>query len=172
MINERDAALKLFEENRKLAHFTLNRYFRNFAYDDDYQQIASMALWQACLHYDPEVGKFSTYAIQSIRRAVGNAIRDALRKCRYADEPPESLDDEECYDRYEKVPCQEKKLVWTNRADLNDILTERQLKILKLTSEQLTTRQIEKQVGVSRTIVALEQRRIKQIIEDNIMEVW
>lgn len=73
---------ELYLANEKLAFGALQKYFPSWANDDDIQQIAKLALWQACLNWDPEKGPLSTMAYICVRRAVGNHLRrdNAVRR--------------------------------------------------------------------------------------------
>ena len=71
---------KLFLDNQKLAYFTLHRYFKTLADDEDFQQEALVGLWRACKAFDPERGcMFSTLACQCIRNAVLYELRQRKR---------------------------------------------------------------------------------------------
>lgn len=66
---------KLFEENERLAYFTLHRYFPGYTIDEDLIQIAKLGLWKACLNYNPEKGQLATCAVIYIRNEVSTALR-------------------------------------------------------------------------------------------------
>ena len=163
MQNDRETALKYFDENYKLIFFTLNRFYPNNANDEDYQQNAAIGLWKACLYYDPEKSTFSSYAVNSIKNEIADTIRRASFQCR---NPKDNL---VCLEHGDWIPEIETRLVWAKRP--KEILTARQLEILILTSQGMSVRKIGEIIGVSRTIVSIEQRKIKQIIKDNISEI-
>lgn len=72
------------EENIKLVHFTINRYFpdwkrRRTGYFDieDLESIGMIALVESCKNYDKEKGcKFSTYAIKNIWSKIMRFLED------------------------------------------------------------------------------------------------
>lgn len=64
-----------YEQNEKLIFFALNKYFPTLVGNEDYQQIARMALWAACKAYKEERGAaFSTYAVSAIHKHVGHTL--------------------------------------------------------------------------------------------------
>lgn len=64
-----------YEQNEKLVYFALNKYFPALVGNEDYQQIARMALWAACKAYKEERGTaFSTYAVSAIHKHVGHIL--------------------------------------------------------------------------------------------------
>lgn len=64
-----------YEQNEKLIFFALNKYFPTLVGNEDYQQIARMALWAACKAYKEERGTaFSTYAVSAIHKHVGHIL--------------------------------------------------------------------------------------------------
>ena len=63
---------EFFEANMLLVPFTINKFFPALANDEDAFQEGYIALWKACLGYDSDQMKFSTYAVCSIKNAVSN----------------------------------------------------------------------------------------------------
>lgn len=68
--NSREDALQIFNDNKKLAYFILNKYFNPYITEDskdDLHQVALLALWKSCLTYDKNLNiTISTYASKSI----------------------------------------------------------------------------------------------------------
>lgn len=76
---------KLIEKNEKLVYHVWNKRFSayetNWAYKDDLIQIGRIALWKACLHFDPSKGsEFSSYACQAIYNDMLCAITRKYNK--------------------------------------------------------------------------------------------
>lgn len=73
-------AARLFEENQKLAMYFLWEHYPAVATDEDMQQEALLGLWKACLSYDPDKAKFSTWAGYGVRSQVLQALRKDCRQ--------------------------------------------------------------------------------------------
>lgn len=76
---------KLIEQNEKLVYHIWNKRFSayetNWAYKDDLIQIGRIALWKACLNFDPSKGsEFSSYACQAIYNDMLCAITRKYNK--------------------------------------------------------------------------------------------
>lgn len=66
---------KLFKANMPFAVFVLKRYFSTLSLTDDLIQIAYLGLWKACLSWDQERAKFTTYAAICIQKEVLMELR-------------------------------------------------------------------------------------------------
>lgn len=66
---------ELFEQNMKLAPFTIQRYFTYLAQDEDYLQIAYIGLWRACNTFNENTAKFSTYATTCVHHEIIKTLR-------------------------------------------------------------------------------------------------
>lgn len=67
----------MYMENEKLAYYVIRREFPSYENNEDLIQEAKLALWKACLHFNPERGhQFSTYAYHVIK----NTLRSVLRR--------------------------------------------------------------------------------------------
>lgn len=67
---------RLVEDNLKLVHFIVRRYYPDFATDEDIIQVGSIGLIKAAKTWDEERTKFSTYASICIKNEVGTYLRD------------------------------------------------------------------------------------------------
>lgn len=78
---------QLFTQNQGLAYSYLQKhtiYLRGYD-QEDLQQEALLALWKACLTYNPKKSKFSTYATT----CIANRFRDLIKiQSRKVDEVP------------------------------------------------------------------------------------
>lgn len=70
---------ELIEDNMKLVYFVLNRYYPNFANDEDLIQVGMLGLCRAADLWDGESSKFSTYACNSIRNTIINEFAKRSR---------------------------------------------------------------------------------------------
>lgn len=68
-------AEKLFQENTRLAHWAIRKYYPMFICDEDIQQEALIGLWKACTTYNEEKSVFSTYAVRCIYNAIAHLLR-------------------------------------------------------------------------------------------------
>lgn len=72
-------AEKLFQENIRLAYWTVSRYYPALITDEDIKQEALLGLWKACLTYNKEKSQFSTYAVKCISSQILMALRKRNR---------------------------------------------------------------------------------------------
>lgn len=61
---------KMYLENESLVYYTINKYYAQYLFDEDMQQIGRIALWRACERWEPGTCAFSTYASTAIKRAI------------------------------------------------------------------------------------------------------
>lgn len=84
---------KLFQANERLAYFALHKYFSGQAFDEDLVQTAKLGLWKACLTYDPEKTRFTTYAVVCIRNEIFMGMRSKSPPCAASLDQAVSLED-------------------------------------------------------------------------------
>ena len=73
-----------YEKNEPLALAFIRKYYPTLIGNEDYLQVAKMALWQACQQYDPDRKiKFSTFAYMVMRNKLLNELRRDRRSKRY-----------------------------------------------------------------------------------------
>ena len=75
-----DAQQKLVEENLKLVHAVIWKYYPSFGRDDDLHSCATIGLCQAAMTWDESKSKFTTYACSCIRNAIRNELRDRRKQ--------------------------------------------------------------------------------------------
>ena len=69
---------ELYLANERLAYWVLAKYYPAFQMDEDYQQVAKIGLWKACLGYKEDTQiKFSSYASRCILNEICNYFRDS-----------------------------------------------------------------------------------------------
>lgn len=62
-----------YTENEDLVFWMINRYYPNLTKNEDLMQEGKLALWRACLAYNPEKQTmFSTIAVPYIRNGLSN----------------------------------------------------------------------------------------------------
>lgn len=65
---------ELFHQNKNLVHYIYNKHFvsaQNAPYKEDLEQEGFIALWKACLNYNPRLNvAFSTYACSCIYNGI------------------------------------------------------------------------------------------------------
>lgn len=67
------------EDNLKLVHYVLKKYFHKAPHEQDYDdffQVGCMGLVKASNSYNPSIAEFSTYAVLMIRGEIMRYIRD------------------------------------------------------------------------------------------------
>lgn len=71
---------ELYFENEQLVFGVLKKYFIEKLFDEDYQQIGRIGLWKACLSYNSDISKFSTYACHCIYNEIVMEFRKLSAK--------------------------------------------------------------------------------------------
>lgn len=151
---------ELYIANEKLVYQCLKRYFPHLQYDEDTQQTAKMALWRACMDYDPEKGALSTLAWRYIRNTIRAELR--LANCKKRPKSVISLstavlsdcggDSLELWDCLSSTPGVD----WCDGKGWWDSLTERQRQILRYRIAGKKIREIAEMLGYSHTLIENE----------------
>ncbi len=165
----KDEQIKLIEENEKLVYSIINTYYPTLAKDDDAKQIGLIGLWKATTLYNPERGKFTTYAGVAIRRHLTAYMTSIARGFNITMSSLTIEDDDDEVDSGILTPAPLRP-IWVG-PPLNTLLTARQMMILRMRKDEWDYRSIAAQVGVSRTTVMNEMHTIKSIINDNILYI-
>lgn len=66
---------KLIEDNMPFVYYIIHKHYPTYSKDDDVIQAGMLGLVKAANNYDPEKGKFSTYAGVIIRREIGKELK-------------------------------------------------------------------------------------------------
>ena len=158
---------ELYFKNEKLVYHVLHKKFPMSCFDDDFQQIARLGLWKACLRYDETKSKFSTYAVPAIENEIKMELRKKSRK------PIEiSLDDliRDTSDDADGLTIfgicigdQDVEFVDTIWADKE--LTERQKRILSLLYNGMVQADVAREIGISQTMVSREVAKIRNVAQ-------
>ena len=158
---------ELYFENEALVYHVLHKKFPMSRFDDDFQQIARLGLWKACLRYDETKGRFSTYAVPAIENEIKMELRKMSRK------PIEiSLDDfvKDTSDDADRLTISgicmgEQDVEFIDTTWVDKELTERQKRILSLLYDGMVQADIAKEIGISQTTVSKEVAKIRNIAQ-------
>ena len=154
--------LELYEENQALIWFVLKKYFPSLSKDEDITQVCKIGLWQACVAFNSEKGKFSTFAVKGIFMAVRRYIRDCCKPQIATiplDEfvaPNTHLLRSETTGREDEHPALE---------DMMARLTPTQRLIVTMRSAELSVYDIGEAIGCSPQYVSQEIGRARKTIE-------
>ena len=154
---------ELYFENEALVYHVLHKKFPMSRFDDDFQQIARLGLWKACLRYDETKGKFSTYAVPAIQNEIKMELRKMSRK------PIETSLDALIRDADELtisgVCMSEQDVEFIDTTWVDKELTYRQKRILSLLYDGMVQTEIAKEIGVSQTMISREVAKIRNIAQ-------
>ena len=158
---------ELYFKNEPLVYYVLNKKFPMNRLDDDFKQIARLGLWKACLRYDENKGKFSTYAVP----AIENEIKRELRKMSM--KPIEtSLDAliRDTSDDADKltisgVCMSEQDVEFLDTTWVDKELTDRQKRILSLLYDGMAQTEIAKEIGISQAMISREVSKIRNVAQ-------
>ena len=158
---------ELYFKNEALVYYVLNKKFPMNRFDDDFQQIARLGLWKACLRYDENKGKFSTYAVPAIENEIKRELRKMSRK------PIEtSLDAliRDTSDDADKltisgVCMSEQDVEFFDTTWVDKELTDRQKRILSLLYDGMAQTEIAKEIGISQAMISREVSKIRNVAQ-------
>ena len=136
-------------------------------FDDDFQQIARLGLWKACLRYDGNKGKFSTYAVPAIENEIKRELRKMSRKPIAISLDTSIRDTSDDADRLtiSEVCMSEQDVEFIDTAFVDKELTDRQKRILSLLYDGMTQTEIAKEIGISHTMISQEVSKIRNIAQ-------
>lgn len=66
---------ELYLANESLVYYAIKKTCPEKLFDEDVQQLGRLALWKACVSYDKDASKFSTYACNCIKNELIMHIR-------------------------------------------------------------------------------------------------
>ena len=75
-----DAQQKLVEDNLRLVHHVIWKYYPSFNYDEDIRSCATIGLCQAAMTWDSSKSMFATYACSCIRNAIRVELKARSRR--------------------------------------------------------------------------------------------
>ena len=154
---------ELYFENEALVYHVLHKKFPMSRFDDDFQQIARLGLWKACLRYDETKGKFSTYAVPAIENEIKMELRKMSRK------PIETSLDTLIRDTDELtisgICMGEQDVGFVDTIWVDKELTERQKRILSLLYDGMVQADIAREIGISQTMISREVSKIRNVAQ-------
>lgn len=158
---------ELYFENEALVYHVLHKKFPMSRFDDDFQQIAKLGLWKACLRYDETKSKFSTYAVPCIANQIKMELRKMGRKpievslealVKDTDENSETL-------TISGMLIGEQDVGFVDTIWVDKELTDRQKRILGLLYAGMVQADIAREIGISQTMVSREVTKIRNIAQ-------
>ena len=141
-----------------LVHFAINKYFPDFRCDEDVIQTGRIGLWKACINYDSAKSKFSTFAVRCIANKIRMEIRGREKLWKFGDIA--SLDEPLYFDNYGnaitlahviKDHCNDYCAIDYDISFLKDKLSERDVKVFKMSIAGFSTEEIGRAFGYTRT---------------------
>lgn len=100
MTNIKEYTKEMYEEDRKLAHFTYMKFFHKYSFNhkyyDDLIQVAVQRLSYVRLNniYDKAKGEYSTFAIKVCKHAMYGFSREEYRKIKCISDTPLGITDD------------------------------------------------------------------------------
>ena len=158
---------ELYFGNEALVYHVLNKKFPMSRFDDDFQQIARLGLWKACLGYDETKGKFSTYAVPCIANQIKMELRKMGRRPLETslDALVKDTDDESDRLSISGTIMGEQDVGFVDTIWVDKELTDRQKKILGLLYDGMVQADIAREIGISQTMVSREVAKIRNIAQ-------
>ena len=154
---------ELYFKNEALVYHVLHKKFPMSRFDDDFQQIARLGLWKACLRYDETKGKFSTYAVPAIENEIKMELRKMSRK------PIETSLDALIMDTsgltISEICMGEQDVGFIDTICVDKELTDRQKRILSLLYDGMVQADIAREIGISQTMISREVTKIRNIAQ-------
>lgn len=156
MVNS-DALVKKYEP---LVYSVVAKKLHEHIGDEDLFQVGRIALWRCAKRYDPDRGKFSTYAYKAIYHAMLKEL--SKRKGETSLNAP--VADEEELELQDTIADLKQTMEGVElRFELTDFmqtLTPRRKKILKLKAKGHTRKEIHVILGVSYDLIVKEMKEI------------
>ena len=155
---------ELYLANERLAYWVLAKFYPAFQMDEDYQQVAKIGLWKACLGYKEDAQtKFSSYASRCILNEICNYFRDSGQTSRDGVSFL-SLDVQIKYDdtTLANLIPGDKDVLFIDFNGFWESLTSREKKIITMLIQGLTNREIGNSMGVSNQRISEIRLKAKQ----------
>ena len=166
---EHKEAEELFYKNKDFAYFYLHRYFPSKAFDEDIQQIALIALWKACLNFEPEKGfTFTAIASKFLLNELSAHFRYEQRRwgrtTTFTDE--EHFDNSgQVFDNGSLFDCIKEEDDLIQAVDTYDAITElfdeTEQTIFNMLLNDRTLKEIGKEIGCTYQAVSLKIQKMK-----------
>ena len=154
-----DALVRKYE---LLIHSVLSKKLPAYVGDEDLIQVGRIALWRCAKRYDPDKGKFSTYAYKAIYHHMLKELSKRKTEVSLNTTIP---GDDEC-EFQDLIPDLKQSLDGTElRFELEDFyktLTPRRQEVLRRKANGETRREIAQALGVSYQLIVLEMQKINK----------
>lgn len=155
---------ELYLANERLAYWVLAKFYPAFQMDEDYQQVAKIGLWKACLGYKEDAQiKFSSYASRCILNEICNYFRDSGQTSRdgvsFLSLDVQINDDDTTLANL--IPG-DKDVLFIDFNGFWESLTSREKKIVTMLIQGFTNREIGNSIGVSNQRVSEIRLKAKQ----------
>ena len=152
-----DALVRKYEA---LIHSVISKKLPTYLGDEDLIQVGRIALWRCAKRYDPDKGKFSTYAYKAIYHSMLKEL--SKRKSEVSLNTP--IDDGDETEFQDTIADLRQSLDGAElKFELEDFyktLTPRRQEVLKLKAKGQTRREIAQALGVSYDLVVKEMKEI------------
>lgn len=150
----------LVRKYEALIHSVISKKLPAYLGDEDLVQVGRIALWRCAKRYDPDKGKFSTYAYKAIYHSMLKEL--SKRKSEVSLNTPIVGDDEAEFqdtiaDLRQSLDGAELKF---ELEDFYKTLTPRRQEVLKRKANGLTRREIAQALGVSYDLIVKEMKEI------------
>lgn len=158
---------ELYLKNEALVYYALNKKFPMSRFDEDFQQIARLGLWKACLRYNETKGKFSTYAVHAIENEIKRELRKMSRKPRVISLDALIRDTSDDADRLtiSEICIGEQDIGFVDTIWVDKELTYRQKRILSLLYDGMVQADIAREIGISQQMTSREVAKIRNIAQ-------
>lgn len=152
-----DALVRKYEP---LIHSVISKKLPTYLGDEDLVQVGRIALWRSAKRYDPDKGKFSTYAYKGIYHAMLKEL--SKRKSEVSLNTPILGDDgdelqDTIPDLKQSIECAELRL---ELEEFFATLSPRKQDIFKRKADGQTSKEIANKLGTSTNYINQEVRRI------------
>lgn len=158
-----DALVRKYEP---LIHSVIAKKLPTYLGDEDLVQVGRIALWRSAKRYDPDKGKFSTYAYKAIYHLM---LKELSKRKSEVSLNTTVEGDEEC-ELQDLIPDLKSTLEGTElRFELEDFyktLTPRRQEIIKRKADGQTHYEIAKAMGYSYEWVYKEMKKIRKQWKD------
>lgn len=155
---------ELYLANEKLVYWVLAKYYSRYQMDEDWQQVARLGLWKACMGFKENAGfTFSSYASRVMLNEINNYFRDGRRLLRddSSDMSLSTIISDDGMTLEMALPG-DKDVRFIDLKGFWESLTPREKKIVCMLTDGLTNREIGKNIGVSNQRISEIRLKAKQ----------
>lgn len=154
-----DALVRKYEN---LIHSVIAKKLPDYVGDDDLVQVGRIALWRCAKRYDPDKGKFTTYAYKAIYHHM---LKELSKRKSEVSLNTTIVSEDEC-ELQDLIPDLKQNLDGTElKFELEDFyktLTPRRQNVLKRKAKGQTRKEIANALGVSYDLIVKEMKEINK----------